>query len=88
MTWQAMSARVDHRRLTAGTPYFAGALSLVFHAANPYVPTFRSDIRYFEVKTSSFICRRHHPNADITIRMQTQHCTGAVDLRWGDGGGV
>lgn len=34
----------------AGAPYFAGALSLVFHSASPMVPTFRSDIRYFEIE--------------------------------------
>ncbi len=32
-----------------GARYFAGALSLVFHPCNPFVPTFRSDIRYFKV---------------------------------------
>eukprot|EP00271_Cylindrocystis_brebissonii_P001228 TRINITY_DN11554_c0_g1_i1.p1 TRINITY_DN11554_c0_g1~~TRINITY_DN11554_c0_g1_i1.p1 ORF type:complete len:488 (-),score=61.88 TRINITY_DN11554_c0_g1_i1:388-1773(-) len=44
---QAMSGR--GRGVDAGAPYFAGALSLVFHPRNPYVPTFRADIRYFEV---------------------------------------
>ena len=46
-----MSAR--GRGVEAGATYFAGALSLVFHPCSPYVPTFRSDIRYFAV--------RHHP---------------------------
>ncbi|CAI7775378.1 unnamed protein product [Closterium sp. NIES-54] len=45
---QAMSAR-QGRQLAEGTGYFAGALSLVFHSAHPLIPTFRSDIRYFQV---------------------------------------
>ncbi|CAI7778636.1 unnamed protein product, partial [Closterium sp. NIES-54] len=44
----AMSAR-QGRQLAEGTGYFAGALSLVFHSAHPLIPTFRSDIRYFQV---------------------------------------
>lgn len=52
VTWQAMSAR--GRGVEAGASYFAGALSLVFHPRNPYVPTFRSDIRYFVVCYSNF----------------------------------
>eukprot|EP00850_Spirogloea_muscicola_P005000 SM000022S07214 [mRNA] locus=s22:520489:526297:- [translate_table: standard] len=44
---EAISAR--RGKAAAGALYFAGALSLVFHARNPYVPTFRADIRYFEV---------------------------------------
>ncbi|XP_024397147.1 uncharacterized protein [Physcomitrium patens] len=47
---KAMSAR--GRGVEAGASYFAGALSLVFHPRNPYVPTFRSDIRYFVVEGS------------------------------------
>lgn len=31
-----------------GVPYAAAALSLVLHSANPHLPTFRSDTRYFE----------------------------------------
>ncbi|CAI5507291.1 unnamed protein product [Closterium sp. Naga37s-1] len=45
---KAMSAR-QGRQLAEGTGYFAGALSLVFHSAHPLIPTFRSDIRYFQV---------------------------------------
>ncbi|CAI5462348.1 unnamed protein product [Closterium sp. Yama58-4] len=45
---KAMSAR-QGRQLAAGAGYFAGALSLVFHSAHPLIPTFRSDIRYFQV---------------------------------------
>lgn len=44
---KAMSAR--GRNVETGSEYFAGALSLVFHPRNPYIPTFRSDVRYFEV---------------------------------------
>lgn len=42
-----MSAR--GRNVEVGSEYFAGALSTVFHPCNPYIPTFRSDVRYFEV---------------------------------------
>ncbi|CAM6106895.1 unnamed protein product [Calypogeia fissa] len=45
---KAMSAR--GRNVGSGAQYFAGALSLVFHSRSPYVPTFRSDVRYFEVE--------------------------------------
>lgn len=45
---QALSSR--GKSLKAGSPYFAGALSLVFHPRNPFVPTFRADIRYFQVE--------------------------------------
>ncbi|KAH7432754.1 hypothetical protein KP509_07G038100 [Ceratopteris richardii] len=45
---KAMSSR--GRNVEVGSEYFAGALSIVFHPCNPYVPTFRSDVRYFEVK--------------------------------------
>eukprot|EP00850_Spirogloea_muscicola_P004162 SM000017S02902 [mRNA] locus=s17:1048436:1054210:+ [translate_table: standard] len=44
---EAISARLG--KAAAGAQYFAGALSLVFHARNPYVPTFRADVRYFKV---------------------------------------
>ncbi|KAH9325547.1 hypothetical protein KI387_005725, partial [Taxus chinensis] len=44
---KAMSSR--GRGIAAGSYYFAGALSLVFHPQNPYVPTFRADVRYFEI---------------------------------------
>lgn len=47
---QAMSSRgrpeIDP---AGGQPYRAAALSLVFHAAHPYVPTLRADVRLFEV---------------------------------------
>ncbi|KAL2631267.1 hypothetical protein R1flu_015953 [Riccia fluitans] len=45
---KAMSGR--GRPVESGANYFAGALSLVFHTRHPFVPTFRSDIRYFEVE--------------------------------------
>jgi hypothetical protein len=44
---KSMSGR--GQAVEAGAHYFAGALSLVFHPCNPFVPTFRSDIRYFKV---------------------------------------
>lgn len=44
---KAMSVRRQH--IETGCHYFAGALSLVFHPQNPFVPTFRADVRYFEV---------------------------------------
>mmetsp|Transcript_88907 Transcript_88907/g.177798 ORF Transcript_88907/g.177798 Transcript_88907/m.177798 type:complete len:422 (+) Transcript_88907:75-1340(+) len=34
----------------AGQKYSAAALSLVFHPRSPLVPTFRADVRYFEVE--------------------------------------
>lgn len=37
-------------RPTAGMKYFASALSLVLHSRSPLVPTFRSDVRYFELE--------------------------------------
>lgn len=57
-SYQAMSAR--GRPASAGSPYFAGAISLVFHPINPYVPTFRSDVRYFQVITEDQIYMQCH----------------------------
>ena len=37
-----------------GVPYAAAALSLVLHSANPHLPTFRSDVRYFECAVRPF----------------------------------
>lgn len=48
----AMSSR--GRAVDTGTPYSAAALSLVFHAASPLVPTLRADVRLFQV---SALCR-------------------------------
>ncbi len=48
----AMSSR--GRPVDTGTPYSAAALSLVFHAASPLVPTLRADVRLFQV---SALCR-------------------------------
>ena len=36
--------------IEAGCKYYASALSLVLHSRSPLVPTFRSDVRYFEVE--------------------------------------
>jgi hypothetical protein len=33
-----------------GQPYAAAAMSLVFHAAHPLVPTLRADVRLFQVR--------------------------------------
>ncbi|EKX41594.1 hypothetical protein GUITHDRAFT_164330 [Guillardia theta CCMP2712] len=43
----AMSSR--GREAEAGQPYSAIACSLVFHSASPMVPTFRADVRHFQV---------------------------------------
>ena len=43
----AMSSR--GRPVKAGSPYAAAAMSLVFHAAHPLVPTLRADVRLFQV---------------------------------------
>jgi coproporphyrinogen III oxidase len=44
----AMSSR--GRAAEAGQPYAAAACSLVFHSASPMVPTFRADVRHFELE--------------------------------------
>jgi len=41
----------DEIKVNAGDDYFACALSIVLHSKSPMVPTFRSDIRYFEVQS-------------------------------------
>jgi len=48
----AMTSRQASRKETpvAGMKYFAAALSLVLHSRSPLVPTFRSDVRYFELE--------------------------------------
>ena len=33
-----------------GRTYFAAAQSIVLHSRSPLVPTFRADVRYFEVE--------------------------------------
>lgn len=52
---QAMTSRgrsgIDPQ---GGQPYSAGALSLVFHAAHPLVPTLRADVRLFQVAGQSW----------------------------------
>jgi len=48
---QAMSSRGRSQIDPAGgQPYSAAALSLVFHAAHPLVPTLRADVRLFQVR--------------------------------------
>ena len=48
----AMTSRQASRKEkpVAGMKYFAAALSLVLHSRSPLVPTFRSDVRYFELE--------------------------------------
>ena len=48
---EAISGRRGIKDVEAlvGTKYYAAALSLVLHSKSPMVPTFRSDIRYFEL---------------------------------------
>ncbi|KAJ7564857.1 hypothetical protein O6H91_02G036800 [Diphasiastrum complanatum] len=48
MWTKVLSARGQD--VEAHAKYFAGALSAVFHPQNPYVPTFRCDVRYFEIE--------------------------------------
>lgn len=52
---QAMSSRgrgaIDP---AGGQPYAAAAMSLVFHAAHPMVPTLRADVRLFQVAGQSW----------------------------------
>nr|AEQ18826.1 coproporphyrinogen III oxidase [Chromera velia] len=49
---RAMKQRkgADGWDLKGGETYRAAALSLVFHSRSPLVPTFRADVRYFEVE--------------------------------------
>jgi coproporphyrinogen III oxidase len=47
---QAMSGRTTGNTvIAAGSTYRAAALSMVLHSRSPHVPTFRSDVRVFEV---------------------------------------
>jgi coproporphyrinogen III oxidase len=39
--------------IEVGNKYYASALSLVLHSRSPLLPTFRSDVRYFEVEKSN-----------------------------------
>mmetsp|Transcript_57388 Transcript_57388/g.124712 ORF Transcript_57388/g.124712 Transcript_57388/m.124712 type:complete len:352 (-) Transcript_57388:374-1429(-) len=54
--------------MTAGSSYAAAALSLVFHARNPMQPTFRADVRVFEVLSAdgTGACRWYGGGADLT----------------------
>ena len=51
---EAISSR-DQKMIgiEVGNTYYASALSLVLHSRSPLVPTFRSDVRYFEVEKSN-----------------------------------
>lgn len=46
----AMSSRGRGIHRAGGQSYSAAALSLVFHPANPFVPTLRADVRLFQVE--------------------------------------
>jgi hypothetical protein len=46
---KAMSSRGREVDPSGGQDYTAAALSLVFHSKSPMVPTFRADVRYFQV---------------------------------------
>ena len=46
---EAMTGR-GRKGVVAGAEYYACALSLCLHSASPRVPTFRGDVRYFELE--------------------------------------
>lgn len=46
----SMSSKFGRKSATEGKPYYAAALSLVLHSKSPMIPTFRADIRYFELE--------------------------------------
>jgi coproporphyrinogen III oxidase len=49
----AISGRTKRdEKVAVGSQYFAAAISLVLHSRSPMVPTFRSDVRYFELAGS------------------------------------
>jgi coproporphyrinogen III oxidase len=49
----AISGRTKRdEKVAVGSQYFAAAISLVLHSRSPMVPTFRSDVRYFEMAGS------------------------------------
>ena len=52
---QETSDEIDDDKLVVqeGDTYSAAALSVVLHTKNPFVPTFRSDVRIFLVKSST-----------------------------------
>ena len=49
---QAIRSRQGAMNIQAGDTYSAAALSIVLHSRSPLVPTFRSDIRVFNVETA------------------------------------
>lgn len=51
-TERASSLSAKGRNAKAGDNYSAAALSLVLHSRSPMVPTFRADVRYFELDSS------------------------------------
>lgn len=58
-----------------GQGYSAASMSLVFHTASPLVPTFRADVRYFEVLTRTRIS-----DNSMHLYKTTQHSTAQQAL--------
>lgn len=61
----------------AGVGYSAAAISLVLHSRNPNLPTFRSDIRYFQCEVENMMnsCTYFFPagiDTYITQRLKTK----------------
>ena len=50
------SRRESTAGICPGNKYFTCALSLVLHSSNPMCPTYRADVRYFELEVSSLFC--------------------------------
>lgn len=68
-----------------GQPYSAAALSLVFHPRNPFVPTLRGDVRYFEVCSSpNRVPRRSLSSAGMSHACRQQRLGGLILLLCGD----
>jgi coproporphyrinogen III oxidase len=49
---ESIQSRQSSSDIQAGDMYSAVALSMVLHSRNPMVPTFRSDVRMFQVRSS------------------------------------
>ena len=61
----------------AGRPFFATGVSMVLHPANPYVPAFHANFRYFETGAAS--------DAERDIEHDAERDPGAI---WWFGGGA
>jgi coproporphyrinogen III oxidase len=64
--------------IQAGDVYSAVALSMVLHSRNPMVPTFRSDVRMFQVETT--------PRSGTYGTIGTNHTTSTSIITWLGGG--